>query len=772
MLSATISGLSIYVWQLKKNQLKINDYVIVFIGISIYISGFLYCHSWIGKETFWVYTLTQNLGASFISYGLISITMSLLTNLDLKKEKYLKSISLIIISFLCLAEVSTNFYREPFFDSKNEFFRASQDFKNSIWIQIGILCFKLWVVFQIIVTYLLYFLNRNILSPDRKRIAKFFIGAISFLLIIVALLILSDSELISPELFKFTLVNGSNFIVIYILLMGLYTESIPIKVGLKTLLFNLTILYLTISFISSFLTIQYNDNLSDKFDLESGFVKNQIEHGIRSPAVSLSDFIANRYSKEILINKTEIPFIFLPPDKHFNMGNLKLISLDSAVGEPKLFLISHFLAKNSVYVIGIDYLKIRKETSIYVWKLFIGFLLCLSFVFITYPFLHERNIVTPLLNLLEGIRSSKDGSIEFKSIPIAAQDEIGEITINFNEMMIKIRDYQEGLENKIKARTQELIEAERMGTLGKISASVAHEINNPLAAITVCSDRLQKSLESSYWTDHNEQEKALLNSLITNQEIKSLSHTEKRKTRKEIMRFLEEFEIAQADYLADICIDIGVYSIDPIWISFLNVESNRSSFARFLDKAVALHQVRIIQLAVQRSSKLVTSLKHYSYLPSQRQRSKVKIKDGIETVLTIYSNFFKKGIELSKDYSVNPEIEGEPEELIQVWSNLIFNAIQAISDSNGKIQITLSEDDKRAYVSIQDSGTGIPPEKLDKIFQAFYTTKEIGVGTGLGLSIVKKIVEQHSGTISVESKVGRTVFKVSLPKFANQKEKV
>ena len=156
------------------------------------------------------------------------------------------------------------------------------------------------------------------------------------------------------------------------------------------------------------------------------------------------------------------------------------------------------------------------------------------------------------------------------------------------------------------------------------------------------------------------------------------------------------------------------------------------------------------------------------------------ITEGMETVLIILHNKIKYGIEVIKNYEENvPQIPCYPDELNQVWTNLIHNAIQAM-DEKGSLQIDIEkvsslngkpDIDKRnpeykgdyISVSIQDSGHGIPPEIRHKIFQAFFTTKPAGEGSGLGLHIIGKILEKHEGALYLESEPGKTRFSVLLP---------
>jgi signal transduction histidine kinase len=122
----------------------------------------------------------------------------------------------------------------------------------------------------------------------------------------------------------------------------------------------------------------------------------------------------------------------------------------------------------------------------------------------------------------------------------------------------------------------------------------------------------------------------------------------------------------------------------------------------------------------------------------------------------------KQGIEVIKNYQQVPAIFCYAEELNQVWTNLLHNAIQAMSN-RGRLEISVFEESRQIVVQVTDSGSGIPPEIKERIFDPFFTTKPAGEGSGLGLDIVRKIVDKHQGKIEVNSQPGRTTFSVMLP---------
>jgi two-component system NtrC family sensor kinase len=145
----------------------------------------------------------------------------------------------------------------------------------------------------------------------------------------------------------------------------------------------------------------------------------------------------------------------------------------------------------------------------------------------------------------------------------------------------------------------------------------------------------------------------------------------------------------------------------------------------------------------------VRSLKNFARL-DEAERKTVNIHDGIESTLTLLQHQLKNRISIVKEFSPVPDIECFPNQLNQVFMNILVNAAQAIED-RGTIVVKTSNTGDKIKVSISDSGKGIPPENLSKIFDPGFTTKGEGVGTGLGLSICHRIVQDHHGTIGVES---------------------
>jgi signal transduction histidine kinase len=167
--------------------------------------------------------------------------------------------------------------------------------------------------------------------------------------------------------------------------------------------------------------------------------------------------------------------------------------------------------------------------------------------------------------------------------------------------------------------------------------------------------------------------------------------------------------------------------------------------------------------ATDRAAKIVFALKNYARYDHSGEKVFANITEGIETILTLYHNQLKLGIEIIRNYQPNlPSLWCYPDELNQVWTNLIHNAIQAM-ENTGTITIDINHQPENLTISISDTGPGIPPEILPHIFEPFFTTKPAGLGSGLGLDIVNKIIEKHTGKITVATQPGRTTFTITLP---------
>jgi signal transduction histidine kinase len=367
---------------------------------------------------------------------------------------------------------------------------------------------------------------------------------------------------------------------------------------------------------------------------------------------------------------------------------------------------------------------------------------------------------------------------------IDKRTEIGLLATSFIEMANEIKeshnqleDYSHTLEEKVQRRTEELLQSEKMAALGQLIAGIAHEINTPLGAISSSASNMSSFLEQtvskmpelfqSFSKPECIEFSALLKKSFENKHG-SLSAKEQRQIRRNLVSRLENL-VDDPDSVADTLVDMGIYDdLDDI-VELLK----RANGVEVLDLGYKLSELKrgtlTINMATERASKIVFALKSYAHQDDSGEMIPASITRGIDTILTLYQSQLKHGIELIKNYEeALPEIYCYPDELNQVWTNLIHNALYAMN-YKGILSISVTRADEFIKVGIQDSGKGIEPENMSKIFDAFFTTKSAGEGSGLGLHIIKKIIDKHSGHLDVESEPGCTVFSVFLP--VNKTEK-
>jgi signal transduction histidine kinase len=297
-----------------------------------------------------------------------------------------------------------------------------------------------------------------------------------------------------------------------------------------------------------------------------------------------------------------------------------------------------------------------------------------------------------------------------------------------------------------------LRESEKMAQLGSLSAGVAHELNNPAAAIGRASAQLAEVLAADAPDDD-----PFAGRIGTRPVMSSLSRSD---AEEEMEDTLEEIGIDEPWQYAPVLVDLEV---DPDDVTSVIPDDGRGSWlAALARRHEAATLAGEIQDASHRISEIVGSLRSYSYL-DRGERQSVDLNRGLADTLVMLRGKLK-GITVETDYADGlPSFEGQGGELNQVWTNLLVNAADAV-DGSGVIRIRTYGDGAWVVAEIEDDGPGIPPDVQERIFDPFFTTKPIGQGTGLGLDISRHIVqEQHGGELTFESQPGRTLFRVRLP---------
>jgi signal transduction histidine kinase len=315
-----------------------------------------------------------------------------------------------------------------------------------------------------------------------------------------------------------------------------------------------------------------------------------------------------------------------------------------------------------------------------------------------------------------------------------------------------------------------LVQSEKMAALGQLVAGVAHELNTPLGAIRASVSNLTAAVDHALFQMPDllaalpDGDRGRFVALVrqAGEPAAPMTSREQRAARRALGQALEAQGVDDAAQVADHLVDMGIVALDG-HASLLRRGDARS----LLDSAYNLSALRRnshnIDVAADRAAKIVFALKTYAHPGAAGGEAREgALADNLDTVLTLYHSQIKRGIEVVREYGDRGVFAGRHEELNQVWTNLVHNALQAMGD-HGTLTVSVARTDGAFEVAIADSGGGIPAEVLPRIFEPFYTTKAAGEGTGLGLSICKDIVEGHGGRIGVASAPGRTVFTVRLP---------
>ncbi len=333
---------------------------------------------------------------------------------------------------------------------------------------------------------------------------------------------------------------------------------------------------------------------------------------------------------------------------------------------------------------------------------------------------------------------------------------------------------------KISAQRSQIHEAvtqqqAKLISLGTLSAGLAHELNNPAAAVKRGVQNLEEILQKLpalalklHQQPLNEEKIAFLSDLYqqATTTAKSCSHLDpitRSEAEDAISDWLEDHDVADGWKLSPTLVAAGI-DTERLEAVMANVAPEcLGDVLNWLEATITgMGLLGEIKISSARMSELTKAMKDYSYM-DRAPLQEVDVKEGIESTLTILKYKLKGGVTVHREYGNLPPISAYGNQLNQVWTNLIDNAIDA-TNGKGQIWIRTAQEGDRVLVEIADDGVGIPPEIQPRIFEQFFTTKEVGKGTGLGLDIARRIVVgQHKGDIRFDSQPGETRFQVRLP---------
>ena len=328
------------------------------------------------------------------------------------------------------------------------------------------------------------------------------------------------------------------------------------------------------------------------------------------------------------------------------------------------------------------------------------------------------------------------------------------------------------MSDRIREITRIEQQRDRLVSLGKLSAGLAHELNNPASAATRATSQLRSILKKIRdtslelgkrdLTPAQKSEIEKLEATFTKSDVvppDALTINDLEDQIDSLLRSHDQNDLWQ------LSASLARRNISPDTLESLfeklDPETARVALVRLAASVEVANLLHEIESSTARISDLVRAIKEYTYM-DQSPVQNVDVVKSLETTLTILNHKLKHGVAVKRDYQPVLLVNSFGSELNQVWTNIIDNAIDAMQ-GKGELRVKTYRDDGCAVVEIGDNGPGISPEVEPHIFEPFFTTKGVGEGTGLGLDTVQRIVKKHRGNIQVTSKPGDTRFQVWLP---------
>ena len=337
-----------------------------------------------------------------------------------------------------------------------------------------------------------------------------------------------------------------------------------------------------------------------------------------------------------------------------------------------------------------------------------------------------------------------------------------------NVMTNRVRDFQ-----------QMRLMDEKLMALGKMSAGLAHELNNPASAIVRSSQELHKHLVQT-----PERFKSVVTMRITVEDVdringilfdriasvdteEELGLMEREERMDDLLDWLEDHDVDEANRIVDTFVDWNFRVEHFEELAEIVPEASLQAVFWWVETNLTTESlVNEIQASSGRIAELVSSIKNYSHMDQEPSLEMVDVHQGLKsTFVMLYHAFKKKNIQIRKELGKDiPQVKALAGELNQVWTNLLSNALDALpGDGSGVLTLRTFQERDCVCVEFEDNGPGIPEDIQSRIFEPFFTTKGVGEGTGMGLDIVRRVIEHHNGYVNVDSEPGKTVFRVCFP---------
>jgi signal transduction histidine kinase len=380
-----------------------------------------------------------------------------------------------------------------------------------------------------------------------------------------------------------------------------------------------------------------------------------------------------------------------------------------------------------------------------------------------YLFLKQTN--TNSLKEAEALNTTLADKNKLLSI---AKEELSNINTSLEKKVAERTQEIESALDLLQKAQQEIISREKMSMLGQLVSGIAHEINTPLGSIKASAFNLKFTVdfilnEGAIQLDMTS--RVLIRNYYLQGIRKDIPPHESYQLKKSLTGLTGDLypHIAQPMQFASAMVEAGIDSLDH---PFIQAIIYRKDYKETLKVALELNQLFIglstIELAADRASKVVQALKTYVHTSEVSLEKSFNLHEQIDSVLILFTHDIRRGIEVKNDIDKDVFIVADPDQIAQVWTNLVSNAIHAIHE-NGNIIFTSEKSNSHYIIRVSNDGPEIPSHVIPKIFDPFFTTKERGMGTGLGLNIIKKIIEHHQGNIHCESSPGMTTFTVTFP---------